>query len=175
MSARAPRRHFASPFVITLASVPACTTANPTPPTQTYEPVANPPRPTEIAVEPDPEPTPPPAPEPAPAPEPEPEPVDAKPAARERRWTVMHPAGSKECKAFLDSSCPSPPPGQPMPSCNPPPPTKYACPDWLAEGETVKIVLRAGATDCFTVPAAPRCPPQTRCNPPPPRKVACPS
>jgi len=175
MAARSPRRIFGSPFVITLATIPACaTTTTPPPPAiaqpepgraepaPTAEPtagpdapdappvVANPPRP--VAPPPD-----------APAP---------APATYDQRWAVMK--AQSGCIAIADVECPKAVPGKPTPTCNLPPPIKYACPDGFADGETLKIVLRAGQTECMVDFGPMKCPPNTRCNPPRPRPVACP-
>jgi hypothetical protein len=174
MSARTLRRTFAAPFVVTLAAMPACGPKPLNPP----EPHENPPppaaKPTEPVVA---------APDPAPAPS---EPVDSKgspkkePAQYERRWTVMRnmkqDAKPTECRAFIEVSCPKSEPGKPMPTCNPPPPIPYTCPDNFPtdKGATLKIVLRAGATECFVDHGPMNCPQGAKCNPPPPRKLACP-
>jgi hypothetical protein len=179
MSARAPRRRFASPFVVTLAAAGSAACTNPPRP---EPPTSNPPPPGQPE---EPEPTPTPTPEPTvqpPTTEPTtaapgaPAPVDAKrePAKFEMRWTVSKLKGQADCQAFLDPNCPKPEKGKPVPTCNPPPPTKYACPADFADGQSMKIILRVGATECFEQQPAMRCPENAKCNPPPPRKVECP-
>ncbi|MBA2542661.1 MAG: hypothetical protein H0V17_23660 [Deltaproteobacteria bacterium] len=86
----------------------------------------------------------------------------------------MKPKGRADCQAMVDVQCPKGEPGKPMPTCNPPPPIKYACPTGFEDGDTLKIVLRAGATECFVDFGPSTCPANAKCNPPPPRKVACP-
>jgi hypothetical protein len=173
MSARAPRRRFASPFVVTLAAIPAVGACNPPPPQRPVQPEPA------VMQEPAPTPTEQPAPatnEPVVASPDEPEPADkGEPAKVEMIWTVTKVKGAADCQAFLDTSCPKVDPGKPMPTCNPPPPTKYACPPNLADGGSIKIILRAGATECFQKYEPIKCPQGAKCNPPPPRKLACPS
>ncbi len=183
MAVRSIRRVFATPFILTLAgsSLPACGPK----PLPKHDHV-NPPGPH----------TNPPAPEPTgtdlakPDPEPTPAPPDSKPVAPpadtapqavkepakfEQRWTVMKFKGKDDCSAMVDVQCPKPEKGKPVLTCNPPPPIKYACPDNFKDGDTLKIVLRVGATDCFVDDGPMKCPPTAKCNPPPPRKVACPT
>lgn len=97
-----------------------------------------------------------------------------EPAKYEQKWTVMKFKGNADCQAMVDVTCPKGEPGKPMPTCNPPPPIKYACPSGFQQGDTLKIVLRVGATDCFADYGPTKCPDGVKCNPPPPRKVACP-
>lgn len=191
MSARAPRRRFATPFVVTLAAIPACTTAPPPEPIH-----ANPPPPPQPQPQPAPDPAtteaPPPAATAEPTPAPPvvanpprptagptegapPEPTAPAPSKFERRWTVTKVTGKDRCQAFSDSSCPKVLPGQPIPPCNPPPPIAYACPPNMNEGDVLHVVLRAGATECFVDPGPIHCPAKATCNPPPPRKVPCPA
>ena len=179
MSARLLRRTFASPFVITLAAIPACVVQSappsrggPTPgprqdgpresrpaentPAQT-EPtvVSNPPRPgTE-------QPTPPPRVISNP-----PGPKQDAPAQYERHWTVMK-IGDK-CQAYTDTTCPR------GATCNPPPPTDYACTPEVTATQPMKIVQWANTTGCHVETAAPPCPPKKMCEPPRPRAVTCP-
>lgn len=188
MAARAPRRSFASPFVLTLAaSLPAAAcyvqsqpgprggtpardhTAGPTPVRDhTSQPGdgARPPDHATTTAGAQPAPSPPvttisnpPAPQPAPAP-----PVQT--STTDRRWTVSKSNGT--CRVYEDATCP------PNATCNPPPPQKYACLDDMNDGASVKIVQRAGEKVCTTIPMMPKCPPNVMCNPPPPRKVTCP-
>lgn len=189
MSARQLRRTFATPFIVTLAGSAAVATAacGPKPLPKHHnppEPHANPPAP----GDPDPTTAPPPPPPPAtpdtadsgPPPDsmphknpPGPTPVK-EPAKYEQHWTVMKWKGKDECQAMVDVNCPKPEKGKAVPTCNPPPPIAYACPDGFKEGDTLKIVLRVGATDCFVDNPPIKCPAGAKCNPPPPRKVACP-
>lgn len=184
MAVRQIRRVFATPFIVTLAgsSLAAC---GPKPlPTHDHVnppgPHANPPPPDtkpvaeQVPAEPAPDTS-----RPVvkndnpPPPEPVKEPAK-EPATYEQRWTVMKFKGNDECSAMVDVQCPKPEAGKPIVTCNPPPPIKYACPDGFKDGDTLKIVLRVGATDCFVDRAPISCPPNAKCNPPPPRKVACP-
>lgn len=167
MAARSPRRTFANPFVVTLAAITplAATTVFAEPDTKPSPPSKNPPAPKPEA-KPNPKTVNPPPPKPVPKPE---------PAKFERHWTVSKIKGKASCEADPDADCPKPEPGKPRHTCNPPPPIDYACPSGLADGETLKIVLRVGATECFQERAPTTCPPNAKCNPPPPRKLACPS
>src|SRR5687768_7348730 len=110
MSARAPRKSFANPFVITLAAIPACyattgTTSQPAPVTQA--PQEQPPGETVVAN--------PPRPEPAPTdPTPGGEVVVANPPRPaptqtydyDQTWTVRRSGG--ECLAYVEANCPKP-------------------------------------------------------------------
>lgn len=181
MSARQVRRSFATPFIVTLAGSSLATVAcgpkplprheNPPGPsthTNPPEPHANPPAPDTKPEEP----TAGTAPTTDPGTPAPPAPVK-EPAKYEQKWTVMKLKGRDECSAMVDVQCPKPENGKPVPTCNPPPPIKYACPAGFEEGDTMRIILRAGATECF-VNFEVRCPDNSRCNPPPPRKVPCP-
>jgi hypothetical protein len=169
MAARSPRRTFANPFVITLAtitplsagSVLAEPDAKPAPPTKTKNPPPPKPDPKTPPIQKNP-----------PPPKPEPK---LEVSSYDRRWTVTKIKGKADCLANPEAKCPKVEPGKPVPTCNPPAPIKYACPSGMADGETLKIVMRAGATECFQErgPWGP-CPPGRSCNPPPPRKLACP-
>ncbi len=161
--ARAPRRTFGQPFVVTIAATlpAACfvesrpAPTHPTPvATTTGDPqhthgtgpgpvVTNPPRP----VGPDPSAPPPPAP------------------AREATWTVFKSGAT--CQASIDPVC------APNAICNPPPPNAYACPPGMPATGTVKV-RRETSGDCFLQHPPPTCPPNAMCNPPPPQKVSCP-
>ena len=177
MSVRQLRRTFGTPFIITLAGSSLAVACGPkplprshdNPPGPTVNPPAPDPKPTEhspttptTGVPSDPPPTGPVVKEPA------------APAQFEQHWTVMKFKGKADCQAMVDVNCPKPEKGKPMVTCNPPPPIKYACPDGLEEGDTLKIVLRSGATECFVDRGPMTCPKGALCNPPPPRKVACP-
>ncbi len=83
-------------------------------------------------------------------------------------------AKAGDCSAFVQVDCPKGSPGKPAPTCNPPPPIKYTCPEGFKSGDTLKIVLRAGSTECLVDFGPMNCPPKAMCNPPRPRPVACP-
>jgi hypothetical protein len=152
MAARAPRKLFASPFVITLAACgPQPQPAQPQPQPQP-DPmiVANPPAPA------------PPAPDNA--------------ATVEQRWTVSK--GGSACQAMAHADCPRPKhPGEPVPTCNPPPPMKIECPAGWDGKSPMTVVRYANQTECMIEPpkvSEADCP-KASCNPPPPRKITCPS
>jgi hypothetical protein len=148
MAARVPRRSFANPFVVTLAALPGCYTSAEPPPGGAAEVVTptNPPAPTVAR--------PPPA------------------AAGEQRWTVYKVGDG--CEAVMRVDCPKAAPGMPAPTCNPPPPVKYDCPEGLAAGAPFVVVRPAGRAECEKESRPPACPPDASCNPPPPVKLACP-
>ena len=186
MAARLVRRTFATPFVVTLAALPAACvvqpasapSAYPTPATAspgttapgpsrpgvvetqpaTGQPtvVSNPPRP---GVEPAP-PAPPAPPKTAPAP------------TYERHWTVSN--YNNTCSAFEPVDCPKPVAGKPVATCNPPPPRPYTCTPEITASTPLKIVQHVGQTACFVEQGPMQCPPNMMCNPPPPRRVDCP-
>jgi hypothetical protein len=71
--------------------------------------------------------------------EPEPEPLTApvllwapEPAKREQHWTVVR--SDAGCTAAREGSTP---------------PIQYACPLGFQPGDSLKIILRAGTTECF--------------------------
>jgi hypothetical protein len=100
-----------------------------------------------------------------------PAPPKKEPPKTERHWQIF--AKDKAC--FADNSadaCPPPPAGKPAPPCNPPVPTKYACPKDMSL--PVALVQPAGSLDCFVRSGPMTCPPDMSCNPPPPRKLPCP-
>ena len=179
MAVRHIRRAFATPFIVTLAgsSLAACGPK----PLPKHDHV-NPPGPHSNPPAPD---TQPPVTEQTPPPvepttdkpvvkndnPPPPQPVK-EPAKYEQRWTVSK--FKDDCTAMVDVQCPKPEKGKPVMTCNPPPPIKYACPADFKDGDTLKIILRVGATDCFVETGPIKCPPNAKCNPPPPRKIACP-
>lgn len=175
MAARTPRRTFASSFVVTLAAIPAASMGcNPPPP---QSPGAhghvNPPPPAYVepatpatpAAEPAA-----PAPPPPPAQPPAAEPADAPPT-HAARWHVTKRGDA--CMAQPHVECPTGAPGQPVPTCNPPPPRAYECPPNMTEA-SLTVERRPGDPACFVERAPMRCPEGARCNPPPPRRVACP-
>ena len=183
---RSPRRHFAAPFVITIASagVGACSSApppdqppyNPPPPTTTDQNAGPPTSPDQNAgppTSPDQNAGPPTSPDQnagPPRPDPRPRPTTT-PQMADTRWTVTKSGSS--CMAMLQVECPKGEPGKPMPTCNPPPPFKYDC-TGLTFDRPIQIVQQAGQADCYRIFETPKCPPQTACNPPRPQKVACP-
>jgi len=88
---------------------------------------------------------------------------------------VFKTKGKEECSAVVAVDCPKPQPGKPMVTCNPPAPQPYTCPDGFADGDSLKLILRAGDTECYVDYGPMHCPKGARCNPPPPRKLPCPS
>ncbi len=160
MAARSPRKIFASPFVVTLAA--ACGPAAPPP----QQPVPSQPTPAE--------PTPAPTPTVVIANPPHPAPAsETLPVSYDQRWTVMK--SGADCHAMPKVDCPKPAqPGGPMPTCNPPPPIKYACPEGWDGTSPMKIVQYANSTECLVEAEPIKCPPNASCNPPAPRRVACP-
>lgn len=172
MSARTPRRSFARSFVVTLAAVPACGGggggAGSGPPM-----IGNPPAPEPTVPTSPPEPTPAPTPDPTPTPAPG-EPAQAKPGKApdySQHWIVTKNGAT--CLAQPRVECPKGVPGQPMPTCNPPPASAYTCPDGMGAGP-ITVVRYANTFDCVIEPPPTRCPEGVRCNPPPPRRVECP-
>ena len=157
---RTRRRSFAAPFVVTIvgaAGSAGFTSCNP--PHQPQEPIArNPP-------DPGPDPT-----TQQPTTEPTPEPaVDG-----ERRWSIFKQG--TDCYAMAKIECPKPAtPGGPMPTCNPPPASKYACLDEVTLDHPVEIAQWPNDTTCHIVPQPIKCPEGAMCNPPPPKQVACPT
>jgi hypothetical protein len=170
MSARLLRRTFASPFVVTLAAIPAACIVQSAPPSRTGPPPSDRqpgPRTSEPA-----QPTPAPTPaqsEPtvmANPPRPGTEQATPEPAKTERHWTVSR-QGDK-CLAYTDVTCPK------NATCNPPPPTAYACTPEITATQPMKIVQWANTTGCHVETPAPPCPPRKMCEPPRPRAVTCP-
>ncbi|MBL0220677.1 MAG: hypothetical protein IPQ07_43270 [Myxococcales bacterium] len=179
MSVRQLRRTFASPFVITLAAIPAACMVQSAPPRAgnpnqmtpgpsvaqpqptdpngpPSDPNGMPQRPVEVGPT-----TPPPTVISNP-----PRPTGAVKATTESHWTVMK-QGDK-CQAFVKVSCP------PNAMCNPPPPRAYACTPEITPTTPLKIVQYVGAEFCQVETAPMECPPNVMCNPPPPTRVACP-
>lgn len=179
MAARTPRRSFASPFVVTLAAVPACyvqTAPAPQgpppshpPPSHTAQPQPQPPAP-----QPPPAQTPaqPPPAEPPPVvianpPPPTTQPPPTQPAPAQRtEWTV-YKTKAGACMAAIKVQC------HPKATCNPPPPFSYACPENVSLDKPVTVVMRDGGS-CYVEYEMPKCPPGVACNPPRPQPVACP-
>jgi hypothetical protein len=84
-----------------------------------------------------------------------------------RSWHVFQNAGTKTCSAVLDVSC------EKGMTCNPPPPTKVACPSALSmpQGATIK---EEAAGSCTLYYPLPDCPAGMACNPPRPQTIGCP-
>src|SRR6185503_17918472 len=101
-----------------------------------------------------------------PPPSPSPSPSQAPGTfAFDQHWTVMK--SGQNCQAMARVECPKPDkPGGPVPTCNPPPPMKVACPDGWDGKEAMQIVQWANQADCFVEQAMPKCPPKAACNPP---------
>lgn len=182
MALRAPRRSFATPFVITLAAIPACTVSSAPPPqepqpqvqpapTQPAQPgpgstiVENPPRPGTEPAQPGPStgihPTP-----------MQPAPGSTTPATRDTIWYIA--MQGTQCTASLRVECPKAEPGKPQITCNPPPPFAYPCPpNW--DGKTQLTVAQyQGTTECWAKGPGPTCAPNEKCAQPPATKVPCP-
>jgi hypothetical protein len=165
MPVHVPRRVFAAPLVLTLACGSSAKTEpepvhdNPPPQHTNNPPSTDPPPPEVIHVNPPPLNPPPPEPEP-------PQP------ASERHWTISMASG--KCQAFSNDACPPPPPGQPIPPCNPPVPTDYTCLSSMHDGDSLQVVQLANTTECVIPQAHHTCPPKAHCNPPPIHKVPCP-
>ncbi|MGE0397629.1 MAG: hypothetical protein AB7T06_12990 [Kofleriaceae bacterium] len=204
MSARAPRRSFATPFVLTLAAIPACTVQSAPPPQgPSPAPVAqnetrdhrgdeprhvNPPGPRPATQQPPPDMTPvanPPRPVDQPAPATGTN-DHVKGTANTTSTTVAQTAptnapdtarGYRQWTVTRSGTkC------QSMVKvhcpdgamCNPPPPAKYACPKNLDDNGRMDIIQHAAKGDCYVDYGPIDCPPNATCNPPPPQKVACP-
>jgi hypothetical protein len=179
MPARSPRRTFASPFIVTIAAVPACFVSSSTPPSQPIsqaapgqpeqsdpQPNTPPPSQSPVIVANPPRPQPQPTPDTTPPITPEPTPINTQPPPKQqpinRTWTVLKT--SSGCEAMVESNCPQ------GAMCNPPPPIMYPCPANVKL--PAKIVEADGA--CTLAPPPMNCPPHAMCNPPRPTKVACP-
>jgi hypothetical protein len=150
---RNPRRSFAAPFVITMvgaAGSAGFTSCNPPARQPQPDPL--------IGKNP-------------PAPDPQPDTA----GTGERRWTVYKQG--QDCFAgTANFDCPKPAtPGGPVPTCNPPPPMKYACPDNVSLDHPIEVAQWNGEQTCHVVPAPIDCPKGAMCNPPPPIQVACPT
>jgi len=169
MAARTPRRSFATPFVVTLAAVPACyvqSSPQPQPqPVQQAQPVQQPNDSHPMVV------TNPPRPQPTdshpaiitnpPRPQPESSPMPQQP----QQWQVWKTADGCEASAKID--CPQ------GAMCNPPPPHKVDCPPNIVMNKPITIVSQSDGT-CIVAREMPSCPPHAMCNPPRPQVVACP-
>ncbi|HLL24476.1 MAG TPA: hypothetical protein VK427_20235 [Kofleriaceae bacterium] len=170
-----PRKVFANPFVVTLATLPACFVESSPPPQQPQQPVATAPRPTEqtsgeviIANPPRPPRTEPTQTGPAPG-----QPT-SQPVAFDQRWTVQKRADG--CQAMAQVNCPKPTKtGAPVPTCNPPPPMKIACPDGWDGTTAMTVVQYANHAHCEVERVPMDCPKGAMCKPGPPRIVSCPT
>lgn len=192
MAARAPRRTFATPFVVTLAAVPACyVQSSPQPqsqpvaqtdpqPTDSHPVVvSNPPRP-------QPQPQPPPQPQPQQPnpsaihnpPRPQPDPAQTQPAQEPPKVVVNPPRPQSPgswhvyktasgCEAAVNVHCPA------GAMCNPPPPKAYTCPPGIVMGKPITVVTDGSGT-CIVEQAPVSCPTGAVCNPPRPKPFACP-
>ncbi len=149
MSARAPRRSFARPFVVTVAAaLPAAgcyVDSRPAAQRPVVTETSNPPRPQQPS-------------------EPQQPAQPTQKAEPGRQWTVAKQSGT--CTAMDIVKCPQ------GAMCNPPPPAAYACPPELTDGGRATLTQTADGSCDMTV--AMSCPPNVMCNPPPPTKVACP-
>jgi hypothetical protein len=151
---RSPRRSFTAPFVVTMVGAVGSvgfTSCNPPSSRPGPDPLIakNPPPPTT-----------------------DPQPEPSQPG--EQRWTVYQQG--KDCFASEKFDCPKPAtPGGPMPTCNPPPPIAYACPENVMVDYPYQIAQWSGETTCHVVPQPIKCPEGAICNPPPPTQVACPT
>lgn len=156
--ARSPRRSFSAPFVITLAAVPAACTMQPSPqaPTTVQQPTTAPPQPG-----------------PQPPPDLVENPPRPQPAEHDTFWYVTQ--NGAECQATLKLECPTPEPGKPAMTCNPPPPVAYACPaGW--DGTSQLIVTQyQGNPECIIEAKAPPCAPNEKCRKAASQPVPCPS
>jgi hypothetical protein len=176
---RAPRRQFASPFVVTVTSV-AATVAAAAAGCGPSEPKCgrgcNPPGsfgPDERFV---PDAAPAPDAEPPPLPEQDTAPVDpatttftlpTKDGPMSTVWKV-YKYGNR-CEIELQPQC------RPMSTCNPPPPTfhPYPCPKGIAIERPLTIIQPPDSTECTLYPSTDEC--SSAATPcPPPRKVRCP-
>ncbi|MEP7120445.1 MAG: hypothetical protein ABJE95_06035 [Byssovorax sp.] len=179
MASRAPRRCFATPFVVTLAVLPALPGCVESPAPQPPGSM-NPPMPTGESTPP----TPPTAPPPPPTATPTtgvsvrtpflnpPRPVVSGSASPDptprppREWTIIKVGTS--CEIVHSVQCP------PNVKCNPPPPRRIACPanvDFSTPRHFTEIV---GSSECVVARESAPCKPGTTCNPPAPQRVPCP-
>jgi hypothetical protein len=156
---RIRRRRFAAPFVVTVvgaAGSAGFTSCNPprpytAPPPEVGSPAPAPPDPGTANADPG---------------------APGTPAVADRRWTVFK--RGEECMAGIAVDCPKGEPGRPMPTCNPPPPVKYACPEGLSFDRPITVVHYTGSDACMVEPEPMSCPAGAACNPPP-QPVSCPS
>jgi hypothetical protein len=163
MAARAPRKNFARPFVVTLAALPAACFSGTTSPQVVPSPKSAEPggEPTVVT-------------DPVPTKGSTPSQSGAPTYTFDQRWQVTK--SGETCSAMARVECPKPRhPGDAVPTCNPPPPMKVACPDGWDGKDALTIVQYANQATCSVEPAPVKCPPNVACNPPPPRQVACPT
>jgi hypothetical protein len=167
MAARTPRRSFATPFVITLAAVPACYVQPSAPPPQPQAEPAQPPDSHPVVVTNPPRPQPEPA-TPPPQDPPNPSVIHNPPRpqpAQPRSWHVYKTTTG--CEAIVNVQCPE------GIACNPPPPQKYDCPGGIMTDKPLTVVTTADGS-CVVEREPPKCPPHAMCNPPRPQSVTCP-
>ena len=99
--------------------------------------------------------------------------TDNAPRPGETRWSIFKQGA--DCFAAIAVDCPKPAtPGGPVPTCNPPPAMKYACPTGLSMDRPLEIARWQNDTTCHVVPEKMTCPAGAICNPPPLRAVDCP-
>ncbi len=173
MAARTPRRTFATPFVITLAAIPACYVQSaPQQPQPQPQPVAQPqPQPSDshpvvVVNPPRPQPDPQPQPQPQPDPQPNPSVIHNPPRPQApTSWHVYKTASG--CEAAVNVECPT------GATCNPPPPQKYDCPPGIVMGKPLTVVA-VNNSQCIVEQPPPSCPPGAVCNPPRPKPFPCP-
>ena len=119
------------------------------------------------------------------APNPPPPQKKPEPAKLSRTWVITKSraktAKPTDCEAMATDTCPKVKAGDPIPPCNPPAPTPYACPTnqyGIGKAFTAKdslaVILRVGALECVIDRPPAVCDPGEKCNPPPPQKIACP-
>ncbi|MFN0246514.1 MAG: hypothetical protein ACKV2T_06375 [Kofleriaceae bacterium] len=202
MSARALRRSFATPFVLTLAAVPACVVSSPPPsspqttrsgPAHDEPDHANPPAP-----QPETQTAPTQAPPTVVANPPRPQEAPAntrvndqvKNTANTSSTTVAQTepaitdkASAPKARGYREWSvtkangtCKS------MVKvscpegaiCNPPPPAKYECPKFMADNDKIAVIQRTEKAECYVDHGDFTCPPAASCNPPRPQQLTCP-
>lgn len=83
-----------------------------------------------------------------------------------REWTVTRAKGA--CESMVKVHCPA------GAMCNPPPPQKYTCPKFMADGDKIDVLQATEKADCYVDYGDFTCPPAASCNPPRPQKVTCP-
>jgi hypothetical protein len=151
MSVRTLRRTFAAPFVVTMAG--CMVQSGSAPPPRGPGPG---PRPGPVST--------------APPPDRADRPGDVVQGERKpthaASWTVMKQG--ETCKAYVNASCPA------NATCNPPPPTDYACTPQVSQNAPMKIIRHNGSETCQIDTGPMNCPPNVMCNPPPPQQVTCP-
>jgi hypothetical protein len=175
MSARTPRRSFATPFVVTLAAVPACYV-------QTSNGPSSPP-PTQVAGEPPPSSQPPPSSESPPVvvnpPRPGTTPAASEPPPSTPPPVIVNPPRPGTTDPTRPEPRPSGPPTQPKPPviANPPVPNdprtqtspQQTSPQQTSVSQWTVFKQNDGCMAAIKV----ECTPKATCNPPPPFKIAC--